>query len=529
VRCGGGCFHALAPAFKQAPQYDFPTLPTDPIVSELVPGCRRTCSPHHRDPSRRSGGSLSARLAEPVDIILLAYNRLHYLSEMADALERNTRWPYRMTVVDNASGPETRNWLRANRDRFRQIIFNQRNAHLAGYQCGIARTSSDLFVVSDADVLPHPPTADGCWLTRLVALADRHRDFGLISARLDRAGGVRDIRADEKRLIDGELIETRTGVWLNLIRRQALRIPYMSDGITSYSIRRSGFRVGVAAHVLATHLGDQDPERHPDYLARKQAASGLGTVYPKYPELLQAPRPPLLRELGLAAPVLARLRAYGVDPVDTVELSRETWPPLAVADPQVESCVKGRDRAAALWSYDSTPPLVPGGATAVAVICSKGPDAQLLDDALAIAGEFVFLLSPTPPSEELNGWSLVEEQPGMAGTVERLAAIGSSRRWRRLLLYSTLEHRGHWLATMQAACFDGPARLRVYVLRRETPLPASPTRWRSATRGESADAGARRPLAPRWRRPIRRARVNPLLTKASRLVRAEWYLWQAHR
>ncbi len=468
-------------------------------------------------------------MAEPVDIILLAYNRVRYLSEMVDALERNTRWPYRLTVVDNASGPETRNWLRAHRDRFHQVIFNQHNEHLAGYQRGIVRTSSDLFVLSDADILPHPPTVDGCWLTRLVALADRYRDFGLISARLDSVGGVRDVRADQKRLIDGELIETSTGVWLNLIRREALRIPYMSDGITSYSIRRSGFRVGVAAQVMATHLGDQDPERYPDYLARKQAASGLGTVYPEYPELSEAPRPPLLRELGLAAPILAALRSQGVNVVDTVELSRETWSPLAAAEPRVETCVRGRARAAALWSYDTTPPLVPGGATAVAVICPEGFDGQLVDDALAVAREFVFLLSPRGPTEEPDGWSLVEEQPGLAAMIERLAAIGSSRRWRRLLSYSTLEHRERWLATMEAACFDAPARLRVYVLRRETPLPASPSRWRNETSDDPAGAGARRPLAPRWRRPSRRARVGPLVTKASRLIRAEWYLWQARR
>ena len=100
-----------------------------------------------------------ADLAEPVDIILLAYNRLDYLREMVDALERETRWPYRLTVVDNMSGPETRNWLRAHRARFHQVIFNERNEHLAGYQRGVARTSSELFVVSDADVLPpRPPT-----------------------------------------------------------------------------------------------------------------------------------------------------------------------------------------------------------------------------------------------------------------------------------------------------------------------------------------------------------------------------------
>jgi Glycosyl transferase family 2 len=489
-----------------------------------------TCWPHHRARSRFADGSPCVRLSEPVDIILLAYNRLDYLSEMVDALERETQWPYRLTVVDNVSGPETRNWLRAHRSRFHQIVWNRRNEHLAGYQRGIERTSSSLFVVSDADVLPHPPTDDGCWLTRLLALADRHPDFGLISARLDSVAGVRDIRADKKRLIDDELLETSTGVWLNLIRRRALRVPYMSDGITSYSIRRTGYRVGVAAHVLVTHLGDQDSVRHPDYLARKQASSGIGTVYPVYPELAEARRPPLLRELAVAAPVLAAFERQGVDPGDAVELSREAWPPLSVVEPRVECCVRGRGRAAARWTYRKLPPIAPGGAAAVALICPGERDDELLRDALATAGEWVFLLSPSPPAEDLSEWSLLEEQPGPATMIERLALIGSSRRFRRLLFYSTVEHRQQWLKTMRAGCFDGPARLRMFVFRRNSPLPPTATRWRvAASPGAVPEPGLGVPSAPRWRPPLRPARIGPLLTKAWRLVRAEWYLRRAPR
>lgn len=489
-----------------------------------------TCSPHQEDRSRRAGGRRCAGLAEPVDIILLAFNRADYLREMVDALERETEWPYRLTVVDNVSGPETRNWLRAHRQRFHQIIWNERNEHLAGYQRGIAQTTSQLFVVSDADVLPHQPTDEGCWLTRLVALADRHPDFGLISTRLDTVTAARDIRAEKKRLIDGELLETSTGVWLNLIRRRALRIPYMSDGITSYSIRRSGYRVGVAAHVLATHLGDQDPARHPDYLARKQASSRLGTVYPDYPELSQARRPPLLRELAVAAPVLAAFERHGIDPGDVVELSRESWPPLSVVEPRVECCVRGLDRAAALWTYRGLPALEPSGAAAVAVICRDKLDDELLADALATAGEWVFLLSPSAPAEALGEWSLLEEQPGPAAMIERLAAIGSSRRSRRLLSYSTLEHRRQWLATMRAGCFDGPSRLRIYVLHRSSARPPVPARWRAqAQTGSAPVPDVRVPSPPRWRPFVRRARVGPLLTKAWRLVRAEWYLRRAQQ
>ncbi len=456
----------------------------------------------------------------PVDIIVLAYNRVDYLGEMVEALEQRTRWPYRLTVVDNVSGPDTRNWLRAHRERFHEVIFNDRNEHLAGFQRGIARTDSELFVLSDADVLPHPPTDEGCWLTRLVALAGRHPDFGLISARLDSITEARDIEVERKRLLDGELIETSTGVWLNLIRREALRIPYMSDGITSYAIRRSGFRIGVAADVLATHLGDQDPERHPDYLARKQAAAGLGTVYPEYPELAQAARPPLLRELVLAAPVLAALRAHGVDPADTVELSRATWPVLAAADPRVESCVRRTHQAAARFVYDEAPPLAPGSATAVAVICPDELDSELVGDALAVAGEYVIVLTaPGAPPPERDDWVLVEEHPGPAEAVERLAQVASRPRFRRRLAYSTLEHRGRWLAALEAGCFDGPCRLRVYVLRRDPPRPPATGRWREGVTS--------RPTQPPFKPPVSRARLGPLLTKGSRLLRAEWHLLNA--
>jgi hypothetical protein len=451
------------------------------------------------------------RNGEAVDIILLTFNRLDYLVEMVDALERHTRWPYRLTIVDNVSGPETRNWLRRERERFHQVIFNPRNEHLAGYQRGISATPGSMFVLSDADVIPHPPTERGCWLTQLIALAERHPDFGLISTRLDTVTAARNEHLASAPLVDGEIIEAPSGVWLNLVRRKALRIPYMSDGITSYAIRRAGFRVGIAADVLATHLGDQDPERHPDYLARKQAASGLGTVYPDYPELANSRRPPLLRELAHAAPVLAAMERHGIEPADTVELTREAWPALAAVEPRVEAAT----RLAA-----GEVPLQPAGAGTIALVCQDGHDDVLLAQAARGAAEWILLLSPITPPERIGPFSLLEEAPGPAAALARLAAIGSSRRFQRILSYSTLEHRREWLALMRAACFDGPATLRLYVLRRTPPLPRGGERWRQ---------GAPRTQAPPFRPRVRRARFGPLLTKAWRLVRAEWYLWGARR
>ena len=302
----------------------------------------------------------------------------------------------------------------------------------------------------------------------------------------------------------------------------------MGDGITSYAIRRSGFHIGVAAHVLATHLGDQDPERHPDYLARKQAPRARNR----------------LSEVSGAVPsrasaAAARARPGGAGarrtrgPWRESERYRRAQPRGVAAARRGRATggefVRGREHAASKWVYAGTPPpLLPGGAPAVAVLCSNALDRQLLDDALATAGEFVFLLSPTAPSDEPHGWSVLEERPGLATPIERLAAIASSRRWQRILSFSTLEHRHDWLETMRAACFDGPSRLRVYVLRRDAALPPSPRRW-GPTGSAEDPCSARTPLPPRRRPPVRAARVSPMLTKASRLVRAEWYLWRSRR
>lgn len=440
-------------------------------------------------------------MAEPVDIILLSYNRLDFLVEMVDAIEQRTRWPHRLTIVENASGPATREWLREHTARFHQVIFNDANEHLAGFQRGIAATSSELFVLSDADLIPAEPTAAGCWLERLLGVAERHGDFGLLGVRLDSISDARNVRLERAPLIDAEVFETSTGVWLNLIRRSALRIPYMSDGITCHALRRAGFRVGIAAEVYATHLGDADPARHPDYLARKQSAGGWRTTYPDYPELSASAPPPTLHELALAAPVLAALTRNAIATEDTIELAAAGGV-LAAAAPQIAA------------HAPDDPELRP--ARAVVVIEAAEADTDGVARAFAHAAEWVLLLASPRIPRSPAGWALVGEHPGPHPVLARLAQLASRPRWRRRLLYSTSEHREQWLAVFRAGCFGEQQPLRVYVFRRTPPLalPAAP------------EAIGRPPAARPSRRPprLRRHRIGSLVTKARRLIRAEWQL-----
>jgi hypothetical protein len=447
-------------------------------------------------------------VAEPVDIILLSYNRLDYLVEMVASLEQHTQWPHRLTIVDNASGPATRQWLRDNAARFHQIVWNERNEHLAGFQRGIEATSSELFVLSDADLVVSEPTAKGCWLTQLVALASRHSDFALLGVRLDSVSEARNAQLEGAPTIDGEVLETSTGVWLNLIRRSALRVPYMSDGITCHALRRAGHRVGIAAEIRATHLGDADPLRHPDYLARKQASSGWRTTYPEYPELLDSAPPPTMLEVAFAAPVLAALERHCISHAETAELRAPGAILVAVAP------------AITAWNAGE---LTPAAARAIALLLPSD-EAQTDDrlaEAFALAGEWVVLLSSpaTPPAA--TGWSLVSEQPGPHPALCRFATLAGRPRWQRLLLYSTSEHRGEWLAVFRAGCFGEDLPLRVYVFHRDTPLPPLPHTPLQPPPGT--------PRPPRAVPRIRRRRLGALATKTRRLIAAEWHLARSRR
>ena len=104
---------------------------------------------------------------EPIDIVLLTYNRLDYLIATVDALEERTPEPFRLTVVDNASSGDVRNWLVENRSRFHQVILQPMNEHIAGFQRGIDATTSDPVVLAEPDLIV--PSLDPSWLARFPA------------------------------------------------------------------------------------------------------------------------------------------------------------------------------------------------------------------------------------------------------------------------------------------------------------------------------------------------------------------------
>jgi hypothetical protein len=441
-------------------------------------------------------------LGGPIDIIMLTHDRLEHLIATLDALEARTPEPYRLTVVDNASGPEVRNWLDANRHRMHQLILRPTNEHVPAFTHGIAATLSDPFVVTDPDVIV--PDLAPSWLDRMLDLVERHPDFGLIGVGLDQVNRPPVLppeAIDPEIVVNGELVEASVGTILQFIRRDALVTSYRSDGQACTNVRRAGYRVGWASDVRALHLGWDDFRLYPGHLLSKSGSDG---IYPEsYGEVDLIERPPTLTELALAAPVLSAIRGAGVEDGSIVELA---W----------EGPVVGASVPAAIAldaPEDDRLPLDDGAAGAVVVKLPPAARAEaLVREACRVAARVVVALAPLETFAARTAAELAP--PGWRGREARAAgdlplalakAVSADPALKGRLDASAVQDRERWLELFAAADF-GQGALRVWIWEREDPRrapervgydPARVTRWQP---------GSMTAPAPRRRGPLARIR-----------------------
>ena len=177
-----------------------------------------------------------ATMQEPTDIVMLTHNRLDHLDPTVDALEAAPPRPYRLTIVDNASGPEVRNWLEENRSRLHQLILLAENLYPGSsgpaLQIGIDATTSDIVVATDPDLVV--PDLSPCWLTRCSGILDRHPDFGILGIGLDQSN-LPSVQEPEnlspEEIVDGEIVQQPVGSIFTFIRRAAMPATTTTGGL----------------------------------------------------------------------------------------------------------------------------------------------------------------------------------------------------------------------------------------------------------------------------------------------------------
>jgi hypothetical protein len=406
-------------------------------------------------------------VAAPLDIILLTHNRLAHLVATVDALEARTTSPYRLTVVDNASGPEVRNWLAANRKRFHQVILRAENTFLRALNDGIAATTSDPFMVTDPDLIV--PEQSPCWLTTMRDVLDRHPDFGVLGIGLDQSN-LPSVQApesiDPSEIVDGEIVARPVGSVFQMIRRDALKAPYVTDYETCLSAARAGYRYGWALKVRAHHLGWDDFTLYPSHLAGK-------LIHGEYREVQLIERAPTLAELAVAGPVVEVTRALGVPDASVLELAWSA--PSVAASVTAAFGLLDPDPAAAL-------PFDAGAAGAVAIVGPPegAPAAALVREACRVATHAVVAVAPLSAFDGATaaelapaGWTGREADGPGDVTVALARWATEDPALAAQVGVGTLEHREQWLALFAAGAF-GPGARRLWIWECDAPAATAP-------------------------------------------------------
>jgi hypothetical protein len=430
-------------------------------------------------------------MTEPIDIVVLSYNRLGHLARTVEALHERTPEPFRLTLVDNGSESEVRNWIDANRRLFHRVIALPENEHLPAFQRGIDATTSDPYIVTDPDLVV--PELEPSWLAGLLALMERHTDFGLIGVGLDPANRPPVLDPEPQgQLVDGELVEASVGTWFQMIRRDALREPYTKDSQACNAVRSAGYRVGWAPGIRCLHLGWDDHALHPSHLVAKHEAF----AYTVYREVDLIARPPSLEELAAAGPVVAVLREAGIPEDCVLELA---W-----GAPVLGPALKGGT------TLHPPPARIPVEGVA-ALVLVEPPGRSALDYALAVASRLVIAIAPPRTFGEATagelappGWS-GSERPAARELVLELARAGDALpRMRGHERFDPVERRDRWLEFFAAGAFGWTAK-RLFVFEADEPGPFQPVpegleRWRPEPRPQQPPSKRTAPL----RRAVRR-------------------------
>ena len=455
-------------------------------------------------PPRRGPATFQAMADAATDIVMLTHNRLDYLVATVEALEQRTRAPYRLTIVDNASDPDVRNWLAENRDRFHQLILLGANEFLTALNRGIAATTSDPYMVTDPDLIV--PDLEPCWLTRMHALMEEHPDFGLVGIGLDQSNlpSVQDAESiDPGEIVDGEIVERAVGSVFTLIRRDALRSPYDTDWHTCQSVARAGYRYGWALDIRAYHLGWDDYKLYPAHLASK-------LVHGEYREVNLIERAPTLSELALAGPLVAETRRLGVPDAAVLEL---TWgePAIAASLPS----------AVALPRPETGP--LPFDDDAAGAVVLVDPPAERADEllreahrvathAVLVVGSLASLGSRTAGELAPAGWTGHEAHGPGDVSLELAAAACGDAGIQAKLGPRTIDDRERWLAMFAAGAFGvGTRRLWIWTPREAASECPEAVRW------DPARVQPWRPVAVTPTPPHR-----TLAERLSRRARREW-------
>ena len=189
------------------------------------------------------------------DIIIPVWNQAEATRDCLEHIISNTEYPYRLIIIDNGSGDETKNYLESfkkeHSDKVLLIRNEQNDGFVKAVNQGMRSSNADYICIMNNDTLPAKR-----WLSELVSFAESHEKVGLLnplsSGHIPRKISVNEYAQDVAKNKDVYMEMNQCQGFCMLVKRAVVdKIGYMDErfGVggfddTDYSMRahKAGYR-----------------------------------------------------------------------------------------------------------------------------------------------------------------------------------------------------------------------------------------------------------------------------------------------
>ena len=190
------------------------------------------------------------------DIVIPIWNQLEITRDCIESIIRNTRYPYSLILIDNASDEKTRRYLESIRDNKSlevKLIRNEKNlGFVKAVNQGLKASDAPYVCIFNNDTVTTPG-----WLEEMVEFTEAHKDVGIVNPLCD---GPSDTPKDEYAAMiardnKGKYMEVnQCFLFCSLIKREVIeKIGHLDEvfGVGCFDDTDFSMRAGIAGYRCA--------------------------------------------------------------------------------------------------------------------------------------------------------------------------------------------------------------------------------------------------------------------------------------
>lgn len=223
---------------------------------------------------------------KPIDVLVITYNRLEYVSYCLGSLISNTNYPMHLVVVDNASTDGTREYLKSLQAKglIQELILNDVNNGIAeSKNQGLEKFKweENYCIITDSDIAFFKSNPE--WINILNETMVRHPSLAMLAPDHDPINAVMEEQQwwwDKRQYKKDDLAVIPVGFWAAMIRKEAIdKVRQKNDGIvfkcrSLYGetdeqfrgiLQGLGYWIGVCLKTKTYNLGWDDKYKNPQY------------------------------------------------------------------------------------------------------------------------------------------------------------------------------------------------------------------------------------------------------------------------